>query len=124
MRDLRLDPAYVDDPEIADYIVALGTRLMAGADVPRRDVTYFVVQDDMINAFALVGGHVGVFAGLFTLTQTESELASVVAHEIAHVLQKHQARAIHGQSRAQWASLAALAVAILASRGNSSQSGQ
>ena len=124
MRDLRLDPAYVDDPEIADYITGLGLRLMGGADVPRRDVSYFVVQDDQINAFALVGGHIGVFAGLFTLSQTESELAGVVAHEIAHILQKHQARAIHGQSRANWASLAALAVAILASRGNSSQSGQ
>lgn len=124
MRDLRLDPQYVDDPEVADYIAALGTRLMGGADVPRRDLTYFVVQDEQINAFALVGGHIGIFSGLFVLTQSESELAGVVAHEIAHILQKHQARSIHGQSRAQWASLAALAVAILASRGGSSQSGQ
>jgi len=124
MRDLRVDPAFLDDPEIADYIGALGTRLMAGADQPRRDVSYFVVQDEGVNAFALVGGHVGVYSGLFTLTQTESELAGVMSHEIAHILQKHQARAIHGQSRSQWASLAALAVAILASRSGGSQSGQ
>lgn len=124
MRDLRLDPAYVDDPEMADYITSLGARLMAGADHPRRDVAYFLVQEDQINAFALIGGHIGVFAGLFTLTQTESELAGVVAHEIAHILQKHQARSVHGQSKAQWASLAALAVAILASRSGSSQGSQ
>lgn len=124
MRDLRLDPAYADDPEIADYITSLGTRLMAGADQPRRDVDYFVVQEDQINAFALIGGHIGVFAGLFTLTQTESELAGVVAHEIAHILQKHQARSIHGASKSQWASLAALAVAILAARSGSSQGAQ
>jgi predicted Zn-dependent protease len=80
MRDLRLDPAYIDDPEVTEYIASLGARLMAGADQPRRDVTYFVVQDEQINAFALVGGHIGVFAGLFTLTLTESELAGVVAH--------------------------------------------
>jgi predicted Zn-dependent protease len=124
MRDLRVDPAFVDDPEVADYIAGLGTRLMSVADTPRRDVTYFVVQDDNINAFALVGGHIGVHSALFTLTQNESELAGVVAHEIAHILQKHQARAIAGAGRSQWTSLAALAVAILASRGSSSQSGQ
>ena len=124
MRDLRVDPAFVDDPEVADYVGALGTRLMGGADAPRRDVTYFVVQEDTVNAFALVGGHIGVHSGLLTLTQSESELAGVMAHEIAHILQKHQARAIAGAGRSQWASLAALAVAILASRGSSSQSGQ
>jgi len=124
MRDVRSDPAFVDDPEVADYIASLGTRLMAGADQPRRDVTYFVLQEDSINAFALVGGHIGIQTGLFTLSQNESELAGVMAHEIAHVLQKHLARAIAGQNRASWASLAALAVAILAARSNSSSSGQ
>jgi predicted Zn-dependent protease len=124
MRDIRADPAYIDDPEVADYIVGLGTRLMGAADVPRRDLSYFVIQDDTINAFALVGGHIGMHTGLFTLTQNESELAGVMAHEIAHILQKHQARSIAGASRASWASLAALAVAILASRSGSSSSGQ
>jgi predicted Zn-dependent protease len=124
MREVRNDPAYIDDPEVADYITSLGNRLMAGADVPRRDVDYFVIQEDTINAFALVGGHIGIHSGLFTLTQSESELAGVVAHEIAHILQKHQARSIAGQSRASWTSLAAMLVAILAARGSSSQSGQ
>jgi predicted Zn-dependent protease len=124
MRDLRSDPAYIDDPEVSDYITGLGTRLMSGADTPRRDVTYFVVQDETINAFALVGGHIGVHTGLFSLTQNESELAGVMSHEIAHILQKHQARSIAGAGRAQWASLAALAVAILAAKSNSTSSGQ
>jgi len=124
MRDIRVDPAFVDDPEIADYLTGLGTRLMAAADIPRRDVDYFVVQDDTVNAFAMIGGHIGVHSALFTLTQTESELAGVVAHEIAHILQKHQARSIAGQTRSQWASLAALAVAILASQKGGSQGSQ
>src|SRR5436190_4051301 len=51
MREVRNDPAYIDDPEIADYIGSLGARLMAGADQPRRDVDYFVIQEDTINAF-------------------------------------------------------------------------
>ncbi len=63
-------------------------------------------------------------SALIVLTQNESELAGVMAHEIAHILQKHQARMIHGASRTQWTSLAALALAILASRGGGSQSGQ
>ena len=120
MRDIRADPIYVDDPEVADYITGLGKRLMAGADNPRRDVTYFVLRDDSVNAFALVGGHIGVHTGLLLLTQNESELAGVMSHEIAHILQKHQARSIAGQSRASWASLAALAVAVLASKGSNS----
>jgi predicted Zn-dependent protease len=71
-----------------------------------------------------VGGHIGVHSGLFTLTQAESELAGVVAHEIAHILQKHQARAIAGQQAHVVGFARRGPVAILASRGNSGQSGQ
>jgi len=99
MREVRVDKDYVDDPEIQDYINSLGQRLLAVADGPRRDIDFFVIRDDTINAFALVGGHIGVHTGLFTLTQTESELAGVLAHEIAHILQKHQARVLAGQAR-------------------------
>jgi predicted Zn-dependent protease len=124
MREVRTDKDYVDDPEVADYISSLGARLLGVAENGRRDIDYFVVQDEAVNAFALVGGHIGVHTGLLMLTQTESELAGVVAHETAHILQKHQARAMHGQRGAQFTSLAALALALLAARGGSSQSGQ
>ncbi len=124
MRDVRIDPAYLDDPEVADYVTSVGARLLSVAEGGRKDIDFFVVQDDTINAFALVGGHIGVHSALIVLTQNESELAGVMAHEIAHILQKHQARMIHGASRTQWTSLAALALAILASRGGGSQSGQ
>ena len=124
MRDVRIDAAYIDDPEITDYIASMGARLMAAADGPRRELDFFVIKDDAINAFALVGGHIGIHSALLTLTQTESELAGVVAHEIAHILQRHQARMVHGQGRAQLTSLAALAIALLASRVSSSQASQ
>ena len=124
MREVRIDKDYIDDPEIADYASALGARLLAVADPPRREIDYFVVQDEVVNAFALVGGHIGVNGGLILLTQTESELAGVLAHETAHILQRHQARMMHGQSRSQWTSLAALALAVLASRSGGSQGGQ
>jgi beta-barrel assembly-enhancing protease len=124
MREVRIDPAYLDDAEVADYVSSVGARLLAVADGPRRDIDYFVVLDDTINAFALVGGHIGVHTALILLTQNESELAGVMAHETAHILQKHQARMMHGASRAQWTSLAALALAVLAARGAGSSGGQ
>lgn len=120
MREVRADPAYVDDPELTDYVTSVGQRLLAVADNPPRDMTYFVVRDDTVNAFALVGGHIGIHTGLIALTQNESELAGVMAHETGHILQKHQARMVHSASRAQWTSLAALALAVLASRSASS----
>ncbi len=124
MREVRVDPAFVQDPEVSDYMTALGERLLGVADTGKRELSFFVVQDEAVNAFALVGGHIGIHTGLLLLTQNEAELASVVAHEIAHILQRHQARMIHGQRGAQWTSLAALAVAILAARSSNSQSGQ
>lgn len=124
MREVRVDPTYVKDPEVVDYVRTLGARLLAVADSGRRDLDFFVIEDEQVNAFALVGGHIGINTGLMLLTQNESELAGVVAHEIAHILQRHQARMAHGASRSQWTSLAALALAVLASRGSSSQSGQ
>jgi len=123
MRDVRLDKDFIDDPEIYDYINQLGNRLLSAADGPHRDIDFFVVRDDTINAFALVGGHIGVHSALVLLTQNESELAGVIGHEIGHILQHHQARMLYGQRGVQFTSLAALALAILASRGGS-QGGQ
>ncbi len=124
MREIRVDPLYVDDPEISDYVKALGARLLSASDVPARPLEFFVVQDEVINAFALVGGHIGVHSGLITLTMNEAELAGVIAHEISHILQRHQARMMHAQRTGQLASLAALALAIIAAQRGGSQSGQ
>lgn len=124
MREVRNDPMYLDDAEVADYVKALGARLLAVTDGPRRDLEFFAINDEQVNAFALVGGFIGINTGLIVLSSTESELAGVMAHEISHITQRHQARTMHGQRGAQLGALAALALAILASRGGGSQSGQ
>jgi predicted Zn-dependent protease len=69
------------------------------------------------------GGYIGVNTGLILLTQNESELASVLAHEITHVTQNHLARFLENQKNSLLMSLAALAVALIAARSNSSSSG-
>jgi predicted Zn-dependent protease len=124
MREIRGDRDFIDDPEITDYINALGNRLNGAATGPRQPIDFFVVQDDAINAFALVGGHIGVHTGLILITTNESELAGVVGHEVAHILQRHQARMMQAQGPVQMLSLAALALALLAARSGSSQGNQ
>lgn len=116
MLEIRRDPAYLDDPEIAGYISQLGQRLSVNAENVRHPFEFFVVKDAMLNAFALPGGFVGVHSGLILASRSESELAGVLAHEISHVTQSHLARLFGKQSQAQLASLLSLAVAVLAAR--------
>jgi len=117
MRDIRFrDPNYLDDPEIADYLGNLGARLAQNAAGARQDFEFFAVRDHTINAFALPGGFVGVHTGLITAAESESEVASVLAHEIAHVTQRHIARMLGQQQQMQLPVLAALAAAILLGR--------
>ncbi len=99
------------DAIINDYIQTLGYRLVSHSDAPTRPFHFFVIQQDVINAFAGPGGYVGVFGGLINATQTESELASVMAHEIAHVTQDHLQR---GEDKTKNLTLPALAAMVAA----------
>ena len=113
MRQIRASLAIVDDPLVERYVQSLGYRLAASSD--RRDLgfTFFVVEDESLNAFAAPGGFVGINAGLILETRSESELASVLAHEIAHVTQRHIARAIAHSSRSNLPILAGILAAIV-----------
>ncbi|MEZ5499373.1 MAG: M48 family metalloprotease [Steroidobacteraceae bacterium] len=113
VRGLRDQGQLVEDPEINEYIQSLGSSLAAHAQEGSQRFRFFVVRDSRINAFALPGGFVGVNQGLILATQSESELASVLAHEIAHVTQRHIARSIQAQGRQSLASAAAILAAIL-----------
>lgn len=118
MRDVYVDPRYLDDPEIEAYLNQLGYKLVSVSSRNQREFTFFVVNDPSINAFAMPGGNIGVHTGLLLSAQSESELASVVAHEISHVTQNHIARMIASQSQSYWPTMAALALALLAARSN------
>jgi len=118
MRDVYADPRYLDDPEIETYLNQLGYRLVSVSALNQRTFTFFVLDDPTINAFALPGGNIGVHTGLLLAAQSESELAGVIAHEISHVTQNHMARMVAAQSQSYWPTMAALALALLASRSN------
>jgi len=118
MAEIRADKSYWEDFEITDYLQQLGYRLVAASSDTRQDFEFFLIRDASVNAFALPGGFVGVHSGLITTAQSESELASVLGHEIAHVTQHHLARMIAGQSKNTITTMAALAIAILAARSN------
>ncbi|HEV2007760.1 MAG TPA: M48 family metalloprotease, partial [Burkholderiales bacterium] len=117
MRDIRLnEPNFVDDPEINEYLNALGYKLLSAIPGARLDFEFFAVREPSINAFALPGGFVGVHTGLLTAADTESEVASVLAHEITHVTQHHIARLFGAQKQMQLPAMIAMAAAILAAR--------
>ncbi len=116
MRDIRRDPAYLDDAEMSEYLNMLGGRLVAASPGARQDFEFFAVRDSSINAFALPGGFVGVNTGLIGSSDSESEIASVLAHEIAHVTQRHIARQIGIQKQMQTPMMLAMVAAILLGR--------
>jgi len=123
MRDVYADPRYLDDPEIETYLNQLGYKLVSVSTRNQREFIFFVVDDPSINAFAMPGGNIGVHTGLLLAAQNESELASVVAHEIAHVTQDHIARMVASQNQSYWPTMAALALALLAGRSNPNVAG-
>jgi predicted Zn-dependent protease len=108
----------LEDPEVTEYVAALTWRLVAAAETEPLDLTVFVIKDPRINAFALPGGFMGVNAGLVTSVRNESELAGVMAHELAHVTQRHIARTIEGTQVANLATWATVLAAIIAASAN------
>ncbi len=101
------------DPEVEDYIQSLGQQLVAHSDGKKQPFTFFVVNDPAINAFAGPGGIIGINSGVILNSSNESELAAVVAHEIAHVTQRHLARQFEAASKYSLINAAALIGAVL-----------
>ncbi|MEO8204266.1 MAG: M48 family metalloprotease [Betaproteobacteria bacterium] len=117
MREIRAgEPSFVDDPEINEYLNTLGHKLLAAVPGSRQDFEFFAIREPTINAFALPGGFVGVHTGLLTAADTESEVASVLAHEITHVTQHHIARLFGAQKQMQLPAMIAMAAALLAAK--------
>ncbi|WP_231734457.1 M48 family metalloprotease [Noviluteimonas gilva] len=113
----------LDDPLLEDWLQSVGHKLAANSDKPRQSFTFFLMKDRQINAFATLGGYVGTNAGLVLAATREDQVASVLAHEIAHVTQDHVLRGVERAQRDSVPILLAMLGAILVAQqagGNSS----
>ncbi|HEY8010802.1 MAG TPA: M48 family metalloprotease [Rudaea sp.] len=115
LHELRNQSGVLDDALLTDYLNTLGYRLVSNSTQPDQAFTFFVVRDNDINAFALPGGFVGVNAGLVTTTESENELAAVLAHEISHITQNHLIRAVEAEQKMEPLMILAMIGAIAAS---------
>jgi predicted Zn-dependent protease len=123
VRALYRDPDYIDDPVITEYVQGIWQPLLVAArlrgDLPAELDEHFAWQiltgkDRTVNAFALPGGYMGLHMGLVAVVTSRDELASVMAHELSHITQRHISRIMTGQSaRAPWM-IGAMILGVLA----------
>lgn len=113
MRNARRQLNFSDDPLVSEYITALGGELALAVNLSGSDFTFSVVNDPNLNAFAVPGGFISVHSGLIAETASEGELASVMAHEIAHITQRHLPRMIARAKQRSLPAAAAMVAAIL-----------
>lgn len=118
MQRIQMDSDYINDEVITEYINALGSKLVNSTPEVKgetgNDFFFFALRDPTLNAFALPGGFIGVHTGLLLAAQSESELASVLSHEIGHVSQRHIARMIGNQRQDMLLPIASMLLAAIA----------
>ncbi|MES2186164.1 MAG: M48 family metalloprotease [Pseudomonadota bacterium] len=131
-RQLYRDPDYFDDPVLVEYLQTIWDALLQGSRErgemsPELDERFawqlLMGRDKEVNAFALPGGYMGVYAGLIAITTSRDELASVLAHELSHITQRHISRLMTQQGRTTPLLLAALLLGMLAASKNPQAAG-
>lgn len=120
---LRANLAFVEDLQLNYYLQSLGQKLVTHSDAAADNFKFFIIESSAINAFAGPDAHIGINSGLILESKNESQLASVVAHEISHVSQRHLARAIDKSGNTAVATFATVLAAILLGS-QDSQAGQ
>lgn len=123
LRELRNYGYLLDDPLVDDWLQSMGTRLGSNSAQPQQKFTFFMLKDRQINAFATLGGYIGMNAGLVLTAEREDEVAAVLSHEISHVTQQHVLRSVEKAQRDQIPILLGMLAAVVAAQqagGNSS----
>jgi len=113
LRHLRAQAPVIQDPLIHDYLYELLYRLASNSELPEPDLEMVVIHSPDINAFAVPGGIIGLNGGLLLSARSEDELAGVIAHELAHLSQRHFARGLERSQNTSWATLAALLASVV-----------
>ena len=121
IRRSRYSIPYVYDPELVDYINRLGNRLLEVSDDAGKEYNFYLIDSNVINAFAVPGGYIAMHTAILTKSDSESELASVVAHEISHVTQSHISRKLENSRFDSWLALGALLAAAAAGGAEAAQ---
>ena len=114
VRELRAKLSLVSDIEINEYLTALGTQLITANPQAQLQFHFLLVNSHRINAFATIGGIVAINSGLFLSADNESQVAGVLAHELAHVTQRHAARMMAAANRLSWINVLAVLGALVA----------
>ena len=114
---LRGQVNQLNDPQLKDYVETSVYKLAETSQLQDRRLEFILIDSRELNAFAAPGGIVGVNGGLFLNAQTEGEYASVLAHELAHLSQRHFARGVEAQQRMQLPMMAALLAGIVLAAG-------
>ncbi|KAF0810217.1 hypothetical protein A167_00898 [Alcanivorax sp. S71-1-4] len=123
LRSLRGQAPLLEDPLVQDYVEHLVYRLASYSDLAEPDLAIVVVNNREINAFAVPGGVIGLNAGLFLNAESEDEVAAVIAHEIAHVSQRHFTRRYADSKRMNYAMLAAMLASMAVAIAGDAQAG-
>jgi len=118
LQQVQQSNTVIHDVEIEDYLYNLTDQLVRASDFSGSSLKFFIVDDSSINAFAMLGGVIGVHTGLILSANSESELASVLSHEIAHVTQRHIARLVGKLQKDSFKSYLGLGLALLLARSN------
>ncbi|MEX1198232.1 MAG: M48 family metalloprotease [Pseudohongiellaceae bacterium] len=117
LRSVRRSAPTINDPLISDYVVRFTYELARHSELQDRDLAFAIIDSPALNAFAAPGGVIGVNGGLFLNAETEGEFASVMAHELAHVSQRHFARGVEDAQRRRLPELATLLASIVVMAG-------
>ena len=120
---LRGQVSQIDDPQLKSYVETSVYKLAETSQVEDRRLEFVLIKSPQLNAFAAPGGIIGVNGGLLLYAQTEAEYASVMAHELAHLSQRHFARGQEAQQRMQLPMMAALLGGIIAAAAGAGDAG-
>ncbi|MBP8264805.1 MAG: M48 family metallopeptidase [Pseudomonas sp.] len=120
---LRGQVGQLDDPQLKNFVEHSVYKLAETSQVQDRRLEFVLIDSAQLNAFAAPGGIIGVNGGLFLYAQTEAEYASVMAHELAHLSQRHFARGVEAQQRMQLPMMAALLGGIIAAAAGAGDAG-
>ncbi|MEL7557977.1 M48 family metalloprotease [Stutzerimonas chloritidismutans] len=120
---LRGQVPQLSDPLLKDYLERSVYRLAETSQLQDRRLEFVLLDSPQLNAFAAPGGIIGVNGGLFLHAQTEAEYASVLAHELAHLSQRHFARGLEAQKRMQLPLMAAMLAGVVAAAAGAGDAG-